>query len=566
MTYGWDIDLQRRKEMGEINYIQMFLSFVGGLGLFLYGMNIMGEGLQKAAGSRLKRLLEVLTNNRFLGVLVGVGITAVMQSSSATTVMVVGFVNAGLMSLAQAVGVIMGANVGTTVTAWIVSLGEWAQFLQPSTIAPMAIIIGVIMLFFSSKDKVRQIGGILFGFGVLFLGLDLMGGAVKPLSDLPQFKDAFLKLGGNPILGILVGAVVTAVIQSSSASVGILQTLALNSLVPWNAAVYIIMGQNIGTCITALISAVGASKNGKRAAAIHLLFNTIGTVVFSILAVVYFKVINVDAGNVLITMTQISIVHTVFNILNTLMQFPFADKLVALAETIVVGEDEEMEDRGLIHLDNRILETPAFAIQNVITEVMKMGKLSAQNLKLSVDALLERDTEKIEKVFRIEKTINKLQHGINDYMVKITNTPISEQEHMVVTGLFHTVSDIERVGDHADNIAELAELAMERKAEFSQVAMDEIKLMTKAATKSFELALEACETNNVRTARQVLEAEAEVNKLEKELRDKHIKRLTEEQCSSMAGITFLDLISNLERISDHASNIANTIIDQNPKL
>lgn len=543
----------------------MILSFVGGLGLFLYGMNVMGEGLQQAAGNRLKKILEVLTNNRFLGVLVGISITGIIQSSSATTVMVVGFVNAGLMSLAQAVGVIMGANIGTTVTGWIVSLGEWAAFLQPSTIAPITIIIGVIMLFFSSKDKMHQIGGILLGFGVLFLGLDLMGDAVKPLSDLPQFQSAFLKLGSNPILGVLAGAVITAIIQSSSASVGILQTLAAASLVPWSAAVYIIMGQNIGTCVTAMLSAIGASKNGKRAAIIHLLFNVMGSVVFSIIAVIYFRGVNPSVGGVLITMTQISIVHTVFNILNTLLLFPFADKIVFLAEKLVPGEDEVSEGEPL-HLDSRVLETPSFAIQNVVKEVVRMGEMSALNVKLAVEGLLEKDAEKIADVFKREKIINQLQHGINNYMVKITNTPISEYEHMFVTGLFHSVSDMERVGDHADNIAELAEIGIRDGLVFSEVAKNEIKEVTAAASKSFKLALEACAGNDVIIARKVLEAEQKVNEMEKELRKRHVKRLTEESCTSMAGITFLDLLSNLERISDHASNIAQTTLEQNPKL
>ncbi len=550
--------------MADTSYAQIILSFVGGLGLFLYGMNIMGEGLQKAAGNKLKKLLEVLTNNRFLGVAVGAGIAAIMQSSSAATVMIVGFVNAGLMSLGQAVGVIMGANIGTTVTAWIVSLGEWAKFLQPATIAPITIIIGVVMLFFSSKDQIRQIGSILFGFGVLFLGLDIMGDAVRPLSTLPQFKNLFLKIGSNPVLGILAGAGVTAIIQSSSASVGILQTLAAASLVPWSAAIYIIMGQNIGTCITAILSAIGATKNGKRAAIIHLLFNIIGSIFFAIIAVIYFKGINVSSGEILITMTQISIVHTIFNILNTLLLFPFADKIVFLAEHLVGGEDKVSEAEPL-HLDNRILETPSFAIQNVIKEIVRMGEMSALNVKLAVEGLLEQDKEKLADVFKREKIINQLHHGINNYMVKITNTPISEYEHKVITGLFHSVSDIERVGDHADNIAELGEIGIANGLEFSEVAKGEVEEITAAASKSFRLALGTCATNDPNIARQVLEAEQKVNEMEKILRSRHIRRLTEERCTSMAGITFLDLLSNLERISDHASNIANTIIEQNTK-
>lgn len=548
--------------MEQINYMQITLSFVGGLGLFLYGMNLMGESLQKAAGSKMKRLLEVLTNNRFLGVLIGIAVTAIIQSSSATTVMVVGFVNAGLMSLAQAVGVIMGANIGTTITAWIVSLGEWSTFLTPSTLAPIAIIVGVVMLFFSSKERIRQIGGIIFGFGVLFLGLGLMGDAVKPLSTLPQFKNIFIKIGSNPILGILTGTVVTAVIQSSSASIGILQTLAAASLVPWNAAIYIILGQNIGTCITAVLSAIGATKNGKRAAAIHLIFNIIGSIFFAILAVFYFKVINQTGGQVLITMTQISVVHTVYNVLNTLLQFPFAGGLVFLVEKIIGGTDTEFEGE-LMHLDDRILETPTFAMENATKEVIRMGELSAANIKLAIEALIEKDSDKIQQVLKREKIINELQHGINGYLIKINNLPISDREHTYVTGLFHTVSDIERVGDHAENIAELAESAIKNGIEFSEVAISEIKEMVATSIRAFELAIESCRTNDLDTARQVLSIEKMVNKMEMTLRDKHIRRLSDAQCTSVAGIMFLDLINNLERVSDHAANVAATTLEQN---
>lgn len=548
--------------MAEMNYLQIVLGFMGGLGLFIYGMNFMGEGLQKTAGSKMKKLLEVLTNNRFLGVIVGIAVTAIIQSSSATTVMVVGFVNAGLMSLAQAVGVIMGANIGTTVTAWIVSLGEWSTFLQPSTLAPIAIIAGVVMLFFSTKEKIRQSGGIIFGFGVLFLGLDLMGDAVKPLSTLPQFKEIFVELGQNPILGVLAGAIITALVQSSSASIGILQTLAAASLVPWSAAIYIVLGQNIGTTITAMLSAIGATKNAKRAAVIHLMFNVIGSIFFAIVSVVFFKAINPAAGLALITMTQISIVHTVYNVLNTLLQFPFADKLVALAERIVGGEDTTPTSE-LVHLDDRILETPAFAIENVTKEVLRMGEISATNVRLAIEALIEKDTNKIEKVLKREKRINELQQGINGYLVKINNTPISDAEHMIITGLFHTVSDIERVGDHAENIVELAAEAIQDNIEFSQVAISEIKEIGTTAIRAFELSLESAKLNDVATARRVFEIEEMVNKMEVSLRNKHMKRLSEGRCTSTAGIMFLDLVSNLERVSDHGLNIATTTLGQN---
>ena len=550
----------------EINVFQIALAFLGGFGLFMFGMDYMGEGLQKAAGNKMKNLLSVLTSNPFLGVLVGAGVTAIIQSSSATTVMVVGFVNAGLMSLRQAVGVIIGANIGTTVTAWIVSLGDWAAFLKPSTIAPLCIGVGVIMVLFCKKQKVKQIGQIVFGFGALFLGLDLMGDAVKPISQLEEVKQLFVTLGSNPILGILVGAIVTAVIQSSSASVGILQTLAASALVPWNTAIYIILGQNIGTTITAMLSSIGAGRNGKRAAVIHLLFNVIGSIVFAILAVIAFGGLIpafADFGRSLIDTTQISIVHSVFNILNTILLFPFAGVLVTIAEKLVrgKGKDDESESE-LKHLDERILETPSFAVQNATKEVVRMGEMSAHNAKLGIRAIFEKDEAKIQEVFEREKVINQLQHGINHYLIKLSNLPISEAEHGIVNSLFHTVSDIERVGDHAENLAELAQIRIRDEVEFSENALKELETIATLAIKCFETAVQACEFDDRNIAKEVQPMEQQVDTLEEELRARHIKRLSENKCSSMAGVVFLDAISNLERISDHASNIGNSVLDE----
>lgn len=546
--------------MENINLFQIALAFIGGFGLFMFGMDYMGEGLKKAAGSKMKNLLGVLTSNPFLGVLAGMGVTAIIQSSSATTVMVVGFVNAGLMSLKQAVGVIMGANVGTTVTAWIISLGDWATFLKPSTLAPLFIGVGVIMILFSNKQKVKQIGQIVFGFGALFLGLDLMGEAVKPLSQLEETKQLFVTLGSNPILGILTGAIVTAVIQSSSASVGILQTLAMAALVPWNTAIYIILGQNIGTTVTAMLSSVGAGTNGKRAAVIHLLFNVIGSIVFAIIGVIFFTFINPAVGETTISSTQISITHTVFNILNTLMLFPFANVLVKLAEKLVKGKDESNESE-LQHLDERILETPSFAVQNATKEVVRMGEMSALNAKVAMQALLDKDEAKIQEVFDREKVINQLQHGINHYLIKITNLSLSEDEHNMVTGLFHSVSDIERVGDHAENIVELAEGLIRDEVKFTDTAKQELTEIARIAIECFELAIQACEFDDRTIAKQALPMEQTVDKMEETLRSRHIKRLSENKCTSMAGVIFLDVISNLERISDHASNVAQTVLD-----
>lgn len=551
--------------MNEINWLNVALGFLGGFGLFLFGMEYMGEGLQKAAGSKMKNLLGILTNNPILGVLVGAGVTALIQSSSATTVMVVGFVNAGLMSLKQAVGVIMGANIGTTVTAWIVSLGEWTSFLKPSVLAPICIVIGVVLIMFCKKQSIKHIGQILFGFGALFLGLDMMSDAAKPLRGLEEIKNLFVVLGSNPILGILTGAIVTAIIQSSSASVGILQALATAALVPWNSAIYIILGQNIGTCVTAALSSIGASKNAKRAATIHFLFNLIGSVLFAIIAFIGFRWVAPDLGVTMIDVTQISVVHTVFNVMNTILLFPFAGVLVTIAEKIITGK-EDVEDGDLQHLDERILETPSFAVENAVKEVVRMGNIADQNAKAAVEALFDKDNKKIEEVFEREKIINQLQHGINHYLVKLTNATLSEEEHTIITGLFHTVSDIERVGDHAENIAELAQSMIEKDLTFSDKAKSELKEITDAAISCFAMSLRAYEFGDKDIARKALPLEESVDKMEAKLRSRHMKRLADSTCDPLAGIVFLDTISNVERISDHACNVAQTILDEGRSL
>lgn len=547
--------------MAQLDYTKIIFAFVGGFGLFIYGMQMMGDGLQKSAGTRMKRLLEILTNNRFLGVIVGALVTAIMQSSSATTVMIVGFVNAGLMSLTQAVGVIMGANIGTTITGWLVSSAEWAAYLKPSQLAPIAIGIGVAMMF-SKKKSVKQLAEIIAGFGILFIGLEMMTDAVKPLRQLQAFKDAFVSLGGHPILGILVGAGVTVLVQSSSASVTILQSLAAVSLVPWNAAVYIIMGQNIGTCVTALLSSIGATKTAKRAAYVHLLFNVMGSVIFSIIAIMYFTRFNQPLGNELITMTQISTVHTVFNIANTALLFPFSGFLIYLATKLVQGQDVQEDESGLRHLDDRILETPSFAVENAIKEVVRMGYMAADNLRLATESLLTKDESKVEKVIKREKSINSLEKAITNYLVKISNSPINEEQHKIITGLFHTVNDIERVGDHAENIAELAQFSIEEGTSLSETALFELTQMSQNCIECYEDSIRARELDDSKLAKTVVAHEDVVDIMEEELRTRHIERLAKNTCNSTAGVVFLDVISNLERIADHASNIALSVLDE----
>ena len=387
-----------------MEHISNLFSFVGGLGMFLFGMNIMADGLQQSAGGKMKQLLGYLTNNRVLGVLVGALVTAIIQSSSATTVMVVGFVNAGIINLTQAVGVIMGANIGTTITAWLVAASEWGAMLKPETFAPLLLGIGAFILLFTKDKKSTMVAHILIGFGLLFIGLAGMSDAIKVYRDSPIFAHAFSTLGSNPILGILTGAIVTAIIQSSSASVGILQALALNGIVSWPAAIYITLGQNIGTCVTALLSSLGANRTAKRAAVIHLSFNLFGAVFFGVIATVGFHSFLSGMIAATVTSTGISIFHTIFNVTNTLILFPFAGALVQLSDKVVRGKDEilDEEDEILHHLDERILETPSFAVENAVKEVVRMGKVVSENLNHAMEGMLtlEPNEKAIEEIMK----------------------------------------------------------------------------------------------------------------------------------------------------------------------
>ena len=541
-----------------MGYEELFL-FAGGLGMFIYGMQIMSQGLENAAGNKMKSLLEVLTKNKLMGVALGALITAVIQSSSATTVMVVGFVNAGIMNLAQAMGVIMGANIGTTITGWIVSMGEWAAFLKPSTIAPIAIAIGVVVMMVGKRRATKDVASIVVGFGLLFIGIDNMSGAMSGLKEVPAFTNLFVSLGSNPILGILIGAGVTAIIQSSSASVGILQSLAVAGLIPFNSAVYIIMGQNIGTCVTAMLSSMGAKKNAKTAALMHLLFNIIGTVIFSIAAIVFFRVVNPTWGRDMITATQISTVHTAFNIATTILLFPASGLIIKLAKKIG-GVNNEVADDRVVSLDDRMLQTPTIALQATMHEVGRMADLVKDTLDVARRVLFTKTSEDIHLLRDDEDKVDKLCAGITDYAIKITRLQISDQEHENVARLLQVVSDIERVGDYCENISEFAETMADKKLNFSETGAQELKEMIEVCADSYNYAIQAFMENDKEKALKVIEKETKADELELKLRTKHIKRLTNQECNTEAGIVFLDTVICLERISDHARNIAEEVL------
>lgn len=548
--------------------ISNLFSFAGGLGMFLYGMQIMGDGMQKTAGSKMNQFLRMVTNNRLLGVALGALITAILHSSAATTVMVVGFVNAGILNLTQAVGVIMGANIGTTITAWMVSLnqlGDAFEMLQPSFFAPLCVGIGAALILFMKKQKTNLAGEIILGIGLLFVGLNFMSGAIEPYTDAPIFAKAFAVMGRNPLLGILAGALVTALIQSSTASVGILQTLAMNGIVNTSAAIYITLGQNIGTCLTAMLSSAGANRTAKRAAAIHLSFNGLGAIIFGI-AMYAISMVRPELAGSEIDAVRISMFHTFFNITNTILLFPFAEQLVKLSGILV--KDDEKEDKAekteenselssaLRHLDQRIFESPALAVEVAQMEAVHMGEIALKNVKLATEMLVNGAYEHLEAVYENEKNIDRLEKTLIEYLIKVSNLSLNEHQNLLVNNLFYAVSDTERIGDHCENLAEQAEYLRDHKLNFSETGIQDLKDISEQVIGAVSHAVEARRSSNMDEARKVSLYEDEVDAMEEDMREKHIRRLAAGECSSSAGVVFLDVISNLERISDHAYNLA----------
>ena len=560
----------------NIEYISSLFEFAGGIGMFLYGMNTMADGMQRSAGGKMKKLLGYLTSNRLLAIIVGAVITAIIQSSGATTVMVVGFVNAGLMTLVQAVGVIMGANIGTTITAWIVSLGQLgdaAKVMNPSFYAPFLIGIGAFVILFSKKDKVKNAGEIIVGIGLLFEGLTFMSSSIAPYTDAPIFSQAFQIVGSNPFLGILIGIIVTAVLQSSSASVGILQTLALNGVVTTNAAIYITLGQNIGSCVTALISSAGTTRTAKRAACMHILFNIAGALLFGTVGFILFSIYPALAAHN-ITSVEISVFHTFFNITCTLVMFPFANLLVKISG-LIVRENEKQDDFAELeakdavaaeiarHFDSRLLGQPSVAVETAKNEVIAMGNLALDNIKYAAEATQKNDQTMVVKVYEIEHKVDLYEKYLTDFLIKVNNLSITQEQHLLVKNLFHAIIDIERVSDHAENIAELAKYKIEHQIIFSEKGTQELNQLWDKVVHCFEEAVKARGTGSRQAIQNVLRIEDEVDDLEEELRNKHIERLSAGLCIPSNGVVFLDILSNLERMSDHANNIVDCIQEEN---
>ena len=529
------------------------LSMAGGLGLFLFGIRTMGDGLENAAGAKLKRMLEVLTGNRFLAVLVGFVVTAIIQSSTATTVMVVGFVNAGMMSLAQAVGVIMGANIGTTVTSLLIALNF-------SSVAAAAVLVGVILMLASKKTVVKSLGAIFTGFGLLFLGIDMMSDSMAPLRESAGFMNFIVTVSESPLrplFGIILGIVMTAVLQSSSASVGVLQTLAMQGLVPLKFSVFVLFGQNIGTCLTALFSTVGAKKNSKRAAVIHLLFNLIGTGIFILIALLtpYVEWIEKLSPD---PMAQIAISHIVFNIVSTVVMFPFAKVLVKLSCLLVPGKDDSESEMHCKFIDDRLLNTPPFAVMQVSKEVARMAKLARDNFETSAHALINRSDKDLDKVMENEEIINYLNHHITSYLVKLNALDITDSDSDYIARVFHAINDIERVGDHAINLAEAAQHNIGEGLKFSDPAREELNQLCGSVVTLLERSMAAFDNQSLsdNEAKELSDLEEHIDDLTLECQDSHIFRLNRKECNTEAGMLYLNTITDFERVGDHAINIA----------
>jgi phosphate:Na+ symporter len=533
--------------------IANILSMAGGLGLFLFGIRTMGDGLENAAGAKLKRMLEVLTGNRFLAVLVGFVVTAIIQSSTATTVMVVGFVNAGMMTLAQAVGVIMGANIGTTVTSLLIALNF-------SSVAAASVLVGVILMLASKKTLVKNLGSIFTGFGLLFLGIDLMSDSMAPLRESAGFMNFIVAVSDSPLrplFGILLGIVMTAVLQSSSASVGVLQTLAMQGLVPLKFSVFVLFGQNIGTCLTALFSTVGAKKNSKRAAVIHLLFNLLGTGMFILIALLtpYIEWIEKISSE---PMAQIAISHIVFNVASTVVLFPFAKLLVKLSCLIVPGKDDSESEMHCRFIDDRLLNTPPFAVMQVGKEVARMAKLARDNFETSAYALINRSDKDLDKVMEKEEVINYLNHHITSYLVKLNALDITDSDSDYIARVFHAINDIERVGDHATNLAEAAERNIGDGLTFSDAARDELNQLCGSVITLLDRSIEAFDRQSLGDgeAKELSDLEEHIDDLTLTCQDAHIFRLNRNECNTEAGMLYLNTITDFERVGDHAINIA----------
>ena len=543
------------------------LSMIGGLSLFLYGMHIMGEALTKMSGGKLESILERLTSNKLMAVLLGAGVTAVIQSSSATTVMVVGFVNSGIMKLKQAIGIIMGANIGTTITSWLLSLSGidgdsvFVKLLKPSSFTPILAVIGVIFVVFLKSDKKHNIGTIFLGFTILMFGMDTMSAAVEPLSNVPEFKN-ILTMFSHPLLGMLAGLVLTAIIQSSSASVGILQSLCTTGAITFSNAIPIIMGQNIGTCITAIISSLGANKDAKRAAAVHFYFNVLGTAIFMISFYILNAVIGFEFMTDVATSAGIAVVHTTFNVMATLVLLPMSGVLEVLATKTIKDspQEEEKTDEIIQLLDPLFLDQPSFAIAQCHKVAISMAKISRDSVMEAVSLIGNYNEEAAKHVREVENRIDNLEDALGSYLLKLGSKNLSREDSHTVSVLLHSIGDIERISDLAVNILLGVEQMQVKEQNFSRKATEELNVYSTALEHIMDLTVSALEDNNREKAALVQPLEELMDVLNKEVKKRHVKRLRKGKCTIELGLSLSDIADTYERISDHCSNVAVCII------
>lgn len=534
------------------------LTLLGGLAIFLYGMTVMGDGLEKSSAGKLKTILENLTSNPFKSVILGAGVTAIIQSSSATTVMVVGFVNSGIMKLSQSVGIIMGANIGTTVTAWILSLAGiesdnfFLSIFKPVNLSLIMAVVGVIPIMFSKSSRKKDIGSILLGFALLMIGMNMMSESVNPLSDMPEFQNILL-LFSNPILGVLMGAVLTAIIQSSSASVGILQALATTGKITYATAIPIILGQNIGTCITAILSSIGANKNAKRAAVIHLCFNILGTLAFLIIYYGVSLFVDYSFSGATVSPAGIAIVHTTFNVFSTLIMLPFTKQLEKLAYVII--RDKHVPEKNQL-LDERLLATPSIAIGECKKVADDMAELSKKNILTALELLTNYSPKVETEVRENEEIIDKYEDKLGSYLVKVSQKSLREADSHEVSNLLHTIGDFERIGDHAVNLLSNAEEISSKKVVFSPGAQKELGVAVAALREILENTVSAFVHEDLELAKGIEPLEQVIDRIKRVLKSRHIERLQKGECTIEMGFIFSDIITNIERVADHCSNIA----------
>lgn len=538
-----------------MDWQSIIFQFIGGLGVFLFGIKYMSDGLQKTAGDKMRSVLEKYTSNPVKGVIAGIVVTALIQTSAGTTVMAIGLINAGLMTLRQAIGVIMGANIGTTLTAFIIGV-KIDEYALP------IIAIGAFMLFFLKKRKLQYIGQIVFGFGMLFLGLKTMTGGVKPLQDLQIFHDFITDLSHNPILGVIVGTVFTVLVQSSTATIGILQTLAHEGMITLEPALPILFGDNIGSTIVAVIAAIGASIAAKRAAAFHVTFNVIGTIIFMLALGLVTPLVawlgEITGANIRM---QIAYAHGLFNFTNAMIFLPFVGIMAAFVSKIIPGEIKPLE-YGTKHLDERLLTNPSVALGQATHEILRMGQFAKETLNDAVNYFFTKDDKFGDLALQKETIINDLDKKTTDYLIRIQQNAMSEQESQRASILMHTINDLERIGDHAENIVELAEYTVTHKVVFSDEAIEELKKMINLTDVTIGQAISALENDDKALAQQVLVNESEIDKMERAFRKTHISRLNQNLCSGNSGAVFIDILSNLERMGDHSKNIAQYVLSE----